>query len=57
LFETKGVSRDTPYLIIAPKSTIPNWMKEFKNWAPDLTVVNLDPRAEVRNEILSQKMV
>ena len=57
LHETKGISRNTPYLIIAPKSTIPNWMKEFKNWAPDLTVVNLDPRAEMRTTILKNQMV
>lgn len=52
LHETKGVTRDTPYLVIAPKSTIPNWVKEFGRWAPELNVVNLVPRAEVRDEIL-----
>lgn len=28
-----------PYLIIAPLSTIPNWMSEFKRFAPDIPVV------------------
>ena len=32
LKEAKGIRG--PHLVIAPKSTIPNWMKEFRNWAP-----------------------
>lgn len=28
-----------PYLIIAPLSTIPNWMSEFERFAPDIPVV------------------
>ena len=43
LRETVG-NRDKPHLIIAPKSTIPNWMKEFKLWAPFFKVVNLIPK-------------
>ena len=42
LWETKRI-RNRPYLVIAPKSTISNWMKEFRNWAPKLRVVNLKP--------------
>ena len=48
--------RDQPHLVIAPKSTIGNWMKEFRNWAPELRVVNLNPRKELRDEILRTKM-
>ena len=51
LWETKGL-RDQPHLVIAPKSTIPNWMKELRNWAPELRVVNLVPTKGVREEIL-----
>lgn len=29
LWETKGI-KDRPFLIVAPKSTISNWMKEFR---------------------------
>lgn len=45
-----------PHLIIAPKSTISNWMKEFGRWAPHLTVVNLIPTMDVRNEIIQTQM-
>ena len=38
-----------PHLIIAPKSTISNWMKEFKKWAPFFRVVNLIPTIEFRD--------
>jgi SWI/SNF-related matrix-associated actin-dependent regulator of chromatin subfamily A member 5 len=37
-----------PHLVIAPKSTISNWMKEFKLWTPNLKVVNLVPVQELR---------
>ena len=33
--------QDGPYLIIAPLSTIPNWMMEFEKFAPKLPVVLL----------------
>lgn len=55
LYETKNI-RKQPHLVIAPKSTISNWMKEFKNWAPDLRVVNLIPRKDERESILKHKM-
>ena len=45
-----------PHLIIAPKSTISNWMREFKVWAPFFRVVNLIPTAEFRDDILREKM-
>lgn len=32
LIENKGVTG--PYLIIAPKAVLPNWMNEFTTWAP-----------------------
>ena len=33
LWESCGI-RKSPHLIVAPKSTIANWMKEFKIWLP-----------------------
>lgn len=47
-----------PYLIIAPLSTIPNWLMEFERFAPDIPVVlfyagkyeRKDKRAEVRQK-------
>ena len=54
-YESLGVTNQ-PNLIIAPKSTIPNWMREFKKWAPFLRVVNLRPVKEERNEIIKNQM-
>ena len=45
-----------PFLIVAPKSTISNWMKEFKTWAPFFKVVNLIPTKEHRTRILKEEM-
>ncbi|XP_014487860.1 PREDICTED: lymphoid-specific helicase-like [Dinoponera quadriceps] len=38
-----------PYLIIAPLSTIPNWMLEFERFAPDIPVVLLYGSKEERS--------
>ena len=47
--------QDGPYLIIAPLSTIPNWMLEFEKFAPKLPVVlfygNRDERSIAQQEI------
>ena len=45
-----------PHIIIAPKSTIPNWMNEFEKWAPFFRVVNLIPTKEFRDKILKKDM-
>ncbi len=55
LYESCGI-REGPHLIIAPKSTISNWLKEFKLWAPFFRVVNLIPTAEFRDTIMSTEM-
>lgn len=56
LRETKKIGSQKPHLVIAPKSTISNWMKEFKKWAPFFTVVNLIPTVDVRYDILKKEM-
>lgn len=43
-----------PHLIIAPKSTMSNWMKEFAKWVPFFRIVQLNPKMEVRDTILSE---
>ena len=43
-----------PHLIIVPKSTVSNWMKEFREWAPHFKVVNLIPTAEYRDQIMQE---
>lgn len=34
LREFKGITG--PHLVIVPKSTLSNWMNEFKRWCPDI---------------------
>ena len=46
-----------PHLIIAPKSTLGNWLNEFNKWLPNCRVVKLiatkDERVEIINEFIS----
>ncbi|GAM25015.1 hypothetical protein SAMD00019534_081900, partial [Acytostelium subglobosum LB1] len=57
LSEYKGIRG--PHLIIAPKSTMSGWTKEFKRWCPFLRVVkfhgNKEERAAIKNEQLVYK--
>lgn len=41
-----------PFMIIAPKSTLGNWFKEFNKWLPQCRVVKLLATKEQREEIL-----
>jgi SNF2 family DNA or RNA helicase len=47
VYESVG-KKNVSSLIVAPKSTISNWMREFARWAPHFKVVNLVPTMEVR---------
>ena len=53
--------QDGPYLIIAPLSTIPNWMLEFEKFAPKLPLVlfygNPDERFNTREEIIKKHKI
>ena len=55
LYEYKDISG--PHLVIAPKSTISNWMLEFGRWAPFLRIVNLVPTKELRDEIVKNQLI
>lgn len=37
-----------PHVVIAPKSTLSNWMGEFKRWCPSLITICLIGMAEER---------
>ena len=37
-----------PHLVIVPKSTLSNWMAEFKRWCPSLEIICLIGTAEER---------
>jgi SNF2 family DNA or RNA helicase len=55
ILETQDVIGE-PHLIVGPKSTMSNWMKEFTRWAPHLRTVNLQATQEERVEILKNQM-
>lgn len=44
------------FLVIVPKSTMPNWSRECKLWCPSLNVVVLNPVKEEREESLKKIM-
>ena len=47
---------DFKYLIVVPKSCIPNWKKEFRIWLPEFRVVNLIPIKGVREKIIKEDL-
>ena len=42
------------FLVIVPKSTMPNWSRECKLWCPSLNVIVLNPVKEEREETLKK---
>lgn len=44
------------HLVIVPKSCIPNWMKEFQRWSPDMRIINLIATKEQRENILANNL-
>ena len=52
LYENKRI-KSLPHLMIVPKSTIPNWKREFAKWTPNLKLVHLEPTQEKRGECLA----
>ncbi|KAF4123035.1 ATP-dependent DNA helicase [Geosmithia morbida] len=45
-----------PHLIVAPLSTLSNWMDEFHKWVPSIPVVMFHGTKEEREQIFSTKM-
>jgi SWI/SNF-related matrix-associated actin-dependent regulator of chromatin subfamily A member 5 len=44
------------FLIIVPKTVIPNWKKEFKLWCPEIRVLNLIATKEEREQQLKNDL-
>ncbi|XP_041379818.1 LOW QUALITY PROTEIN: SWI/SNF-related matrix-associated actin-dependent regulator of chromatin subfamily A member 5-like, partial [Gigantopelta aegis] len=46
-----------PHIVIAPKSTLANWMIECKRWCPSLVVISLIGTQEERARIISEEIL
>jgi SWI/SNF-related matrix-associated actin-dependent regulator of chromatin subfamily A member 5 len=46
-----------PHMVIAPKSTLSNWMNEFARWCPTISVLKFHGNQEEREEIKEKKLV
>ncbi|GFH27683.1 uncharacterized protein HaLaN_26047, partial [Haematococcus lacustris] len=46
-----------PSLLVVPLSTLRNWEREFKTWAPHLNVVTLNGNAAARKTILEHELL
>ncbi|KAM9994213.1 hypothetical protein ACTFIZ_005515 [Dictyostelium cf. discoideum] len=55
LSEYKGIRG--PHLIIAPKSTLSGWAKEFTRWCPFLRVVRFHGSKEEREDIKKNQLI
>ncbi|CAL5395491.1 unnamed protein product [Camellia sinensis] len=49
LMENKGITG--PYLIVAPKAVLPNWVHEFSTWAPSIVAILYDGRLDERKAL------
>uniref|UniRef100_A0A7S2WPA6 Uncharacterized protein n=2 Tax=Rhizochromulina marina TaxID=1034831 RepID=A0A7S2WPA6_9STRA len=50
LKEVRGISG--PHIVITPKSTVSNWMREIKKWCPELRPLKLLGSKEVRKQVV-----
>ncbi|UYV80458.1 SMARCA5 [Cordylochernes scorpioides] len=41
-----------PFLVVVPKSTLANWLAEFKHWCPSLKVVSIKGDKETRKQVI-----
>lgn len=47
---------DGPFLVIAPKSTLQNWEREFNKWTPDVKTVILQGDKQYRNHLVHDSL-
>ncbi|GEQ68816.1 hypothetical protein JCM33374_g2485 [Metschnikowia sp. JCM 33374] len=48
---------DGPFIVIVPKSTLNNWLREFQKWTPEVNVVVLQGDKESRGEIIRTQLL
>jgi hypothetical protein len=45
-----------PHIVLVPKSTLSNWVNEFKRFCPELVVITLHGDKEAREEVIRNKL-
>ena len=55
LKENRGL--DGPYLVLAPKSTLANWAREFANWCPSFNVLLFHGDKDERARMIAENLV
>lgn len=55
LYENENIQG--PHLIVVPKSTLGNWVKEFDSWCPSIKTLKLVAANPFREEIIDQYLV
>jgi ATP-dependent DNA helicase len=56
LAHLKSMQVSGPYLIVAPLSTLANWVNEFKRFAPSINVILYHGSKEERQHMINRKM-
>lgn len=46
-----------PFLVIAPKSTLNNWLREINRWTPEVNALILQGTKEERSEIIRDRLL
>lgn len=46
-----------PHLVIAPKSTLDNWYREFQRWIPDINVLVLQGDKDERSDLIKNRVM
>eukprot|EP00936_MAST-01D_sp_MAST-1D-sp1_P000161 g161.t1 len=54
LREFRGITG--PHIVVVPKTTVGNWMREFRRWCPSINVVKLQGNKDERRAILRDQM-
>jgi SNF2 family DNA or RNA helicase len=45
-----------PFLVLAPKSTLTNWMRELGNWAPQLKAILFHGDKDERARLIADEL-
>ena len=45
------------HLIVVPKSTLDNWVREFEHWVPGFRVITLRGNKEERHDVIQQRLL